>query len=41
MDATKLAPIILSNPAELQKLADRNKSAFRVNGVTYIMQGRK
>ena len=41
MDATKLAPIILSNPAELQKMADRTKSAFRVNGVTYIMQGEK
>jgi hypothetical protein len=41
MDATKLAPIILSNPAELQKIADRTKSAFRVNNVTYIMQGGK
>ena len=41
MDATKLAPIILSNPAELQKIADRTRSAFRVNGVTYIMQGGK
>lgn len=41
MDATKLAPIILSNPAELQKIANRTKSAFRVNGVTYIMQGGK
>jgi hypothetical protein len=41
MDATKLAPIILSNPVELQKIADRTRSAFRVNGVTYIMQGGK
>jgi RHS repeat-associated protein len=36
MDATKLAPIILSNPAELQKLAERTKSVFRTNGKTYI-----
>lgn len=41
MDATKLAPIILSNPAELQKIADRTKSALGANGVTYIMQGGK
>lgn len=41
MDATKLAPVILNNPTQLQKLADRTKSAFRVNGVTYIMQGGK
>jgi len=41
MDATKLAPIILNNPVELQKLADRTKSAFRVNRVTYIMHGGK
>ena len=41
MDATKLAPIILSTPAELQKIADRTKSAFRVNKVTYITRGGK
>ncbi len=41
MDATKLAPIILSSPAELQKLANRTYSSFRVNGVTYMMQERK
>ena len=41
MDATKLAPIILSNPAELQKIANRTRSVFRINGVTYIMQGGK
>jgi hypothetical protein len=41
MDVTKLPSIILSNPAELQKLADRTKSAFRANGVTYIMKGGK
>ena len=35
MDATKLAPIILSNPVELQKIANRTRSAFRINGVTY------
>lgn len=41
MDATKLHPAILSSPTQLQKLADRTRSAFRVNGVTYIMQGGK
>jgi hypothetical protein len=41
MDATKLAPIILSSPAELQKLANKTFSAFRVNGVTYRMPGIK
>ena len=35
MDATQLPPIILENPIELQKLANRTKSAFRVNGITY------
>ena len=39
IDVTKLAPIILSSPTELQKLANRTRSAFRVNGVTYQMQG--
>ena len=41
MDATKLAPIILNSPELLQRLANNTQSAFRVNGVTYIMQGRK
>ena len=39
MDASKLAPIILSNPAALQRIANATRSAFRVNGVTYKMQG--
>ncbi|BES61854.1 hypothetical protein [Dysgonomonas capnocytophagoides] len=39
MDVTKLHPAILNSPKQLQKLADRTNSSFRVNGVTYIMQG--
>lgn len=35
MDATKLPQIILTAPGELQKLATRTKSAFRVGGITY------
>jgi RHS repeat-associated protein len=35
MDATKLAPIILTMPSELQKLANRTYSAFRIKGITY------
>jgi hypothetical protein len=38
MDATKLAPIILNSPSELQRVANRTKSAFRINGVTYKMR---
>jgi len=37
MDATNLSAIILSNPVALQKLANRTRSAFRINGVTYRM----
>lgn len=38
MDATKLNPIMLGDPSALQIFANRTKSAFRVNGVTYVMQ---
>lgn len=34
-DATQLAPIILNTPSELQKIANRTYSTFRVNDVTY------
>jgi hypothetical protein len=38
MDATKLAPITLSMPSELQKIANKTYSAFRINGITYKMR---
>ena len=38
MDVTKLPSIILTNPTELQKVANRTHSAVRVNGITYKMQ---
>ena len=38
-DATQLPSILLNIPSELQKIANRTKSSFRINGVTYIMQG--
>ena len=41
MDTTKLPTIILTSPTELQKLANRTHSAFRVNGTTYFMQDRR
>ena len=41
MDTTKLPSIILSSPKELQKLANRTHSAFRVSGITYFMQDRR
>ena len=38
-DATQLPSILLNIPSELQIIANRTKSSFRINGVTYIMQG--
>ena len=37
-NATQLPAIILNNPMEIQKIANRTKSAFRINGVTYVYE---